>query len=387
MMTKCVFSPSPLSLSASQSPGGANQPYTCLLPKKKASLEARQAGTLQTRPHNSSRPAILEESPPFWPGLAQSTATPRPGRTDLSYLAGPVARETSESHYFLQPPPFAGGVHLSFHPRQRTEKELGVQSPTKQPAQTQILSRDRHSQPKMENNNIDGKRFYLNLNNDRPAFPDRTYPTTPSTFPNPIFPSQAQGGQQGQAQSQQQPYSTGFAPSGYFMSNPYPPTYPQQPPASSYQQAPQAPQTSYQQRPAPIQTNDATNGLVHQFSHQNLGGRASPYGGARQASPSQRPRTAGAPGQQPSYSSYLNAPMPSAPQQQNLPEFQSAPERNPDKYGPLTQTNQKKCAQLAEAFFKDSVKRARDRNVRSVKMFPVRRCDKSLAGLQLLSLR
>jgi protein-serine/threonine kinase len=218
----------------------------------------------------------------------------------------------------------------------------------------------------MENNN-NGARFYLNLNNDRPAFPDRTYPTTPSTFPNPIFPSQAQSGQQGQAQSQQQPYSTGFAPSGYFMSNPYPPTYPQQPPASNYQQAPQAPQTSYQQRPAPIQTNDATNGLVHQFSHQNLGGRASPYGGARQASPSQRPRTAGAPGQQPSYSSYLNAPMPSAPQQQNLPEFQSAPERNPDKYGPLTQTNQKKCAQLAEAFFKDSVKRARDRNVRSVK--------------------
>jgi hypothetical protein len=122
MMTKCVFSPSPLSLSASQSPGGANQPYTCLLPKKKASLEARQAGTLQTRPHNSSRPAILEESPPFWPGLAQSTATPRPGRTDLSYLADLVARETSESHYFLQPPPFEGGVHLSFHPRQRTRK-------------------------------------------------------------------------------------------------------------------------------------------------------------------------------------------------------------------------------------------------------------------------
>ena len=171
------------------------------------------------------------------------------------------------------------------------------------------------------------------------------------------------------------------------MSNPYPPTYPQQPPVSSYQQAPQAPQTSYQQRPAPIQTNDATNGLVHQFSHQNLGGRASPYGGARQASPSQRPRTAGAPGQQPSYSSYLNAPMPSAPQQQNLPEFQSAPERNPDKYGPLTQTNQKKCAQLAEAFFKDSVKRARDQNVRSVKMFRSRRWDELLAGLQLLSLR
>ncbi|PMD48714.1 kinase-like protein [Hyaloscypha variabilis F] len=220
----------------------------------------------------------------------------------------------------------------------------------------------------MDNNN--GRPFYLNLNNDRQAFPDRTtYPTTPSTFPNPIFPTQAQsGGQQTQAQSsQQQPYSTGFAPAGYFNNGQYPPSYPQQPPASNYQ-ALQAPQASYQQRPAPTNPNDATNGLVHQFSHQNLGGRASPYGGARQPSPSQRPRTAGATGQQASYNNYLNAPMPAAPQQQNWPEFQPAPERNPDKYGPLTQINQKRCAQLAEAFFKDSVRRARDRNLRQSEM-------------------
>lgn len=224
----------------------------------------------------------------------------------------------------------------------------------------------------MENNN-NSNRFYLNLDNNRSAFPDsRAYPTTPSTFPNPIFPSQGQPGQAvaqpppppSQAQ-QQQSYGTGFAPSGYFMNNPYPPNYPQQPPSSSssnYQQAPQAPQASYQQRPPPVA--DATNGLVHQFSHQNLGGRASPYGN-RQPSPGQpgqRPRTAGATGQQP-YNNYLNAPMPSAPQQ-SWPEFQPAPERNPDRYGSLAQTNQKKCASLAEAFFKDSVKRARDRNVR-----------------------
>merc|ERR1712000_495400 len=118
----------------------------------------------------------------------------------------------------------------------------------------------------MGNNN--NNRFYLNLNNDRSAFADRAYPTTPSTFPNPIFPS---SGQQGQAQAQQQQsYGTGFAPSGYFMNNPYPPNYPQHPPSSSssnYQQAPQAPQASYQQRPPPVA--DATNGLVHQFSHQN----------------------------------------------------------------------------------------------------------------------
>ncbi|KAJ5047097.1 uncharacterized protein L3040_002940 [Drepanopeziza brunnea f. sp. 'multigermtubi'] len=224
--------------------------------------------------------------------------------------------------------------------------------------------------------NPNANRFYLNLNNDRPAYPDRAqYPTTPSTFPNPIFPSQSQGAQQGQVQpaqnqqqqqQQQQAYGSGFAPSGYFMNNPYPPNYPQQPPGSAggYQQSPQAPQPSYQQRPAP--PADATNGLVHQFSHQNLGGggggRATPYG-SRQPTQGQRPRTAGASGQSAAYSSYMNAPMPTAPQQ-TWPEFQPAPERNPDRYGPLAQTNQKKCSSLAEAFFKDSVKRARDRNVR-----------------------
>ncbi|KAE8452378.1 Cobalt uptake protein cot1 [Mollisiaceae sp. DMI_Dod_QoI] len=208
-------------------------------------------------------------------------------------------------------------------------------------------------------------RLYLNLNQDRPAFSDQAYPTTPSTFPQPVFSSQAQGGQQSQAQ--QQPYSTGLAPSNYFSNQNYPPSYPQQPPSSSYQKAPQAPQASYQQR-APMQ--DTTNGaasLVHQFSHQNLGGRASPYGN-RQPSPAQRPRTAGASGQAAGYGSYLNAPMPTAPQQQNWPEFQPGPERNPDKYGQSAQTNQKRCSSLAESFFKDSVKRARDRNVRQSEM-------------------
>lgn len=215
----------------------------------------------------------------------------------------------------------------------------------------------------MENN---GNRFHLNLNNnnDRPQLNDRAYPTTPSTFPNPIFPPQAQGGQQWQGQNaQQQQYPASNAPQGYFMSNPYPPQYPQQPPASTYPQAPQAPQASYQQRPAAAyQGNDATNGLVHQFSHQNLGGRASPYGAARPAQQSsQRPRTAGAPAQQ-GYNNYLSAPMPNQPAA-HVPEFERAPERNSDKY-PAAHTNQTRCAQLSEGFFKDSVKRARDRNVR-----------------------
>jgi len=45
-------------------------------------------------------------------------------------------------------------------------------------------------------------------------------------------------------------------------------------------------------------------------------------------------------------------------------EFQPAPERNPEKYGSNANNNQKKCSQLAADFFKDSVKRARERNLR-----------------------
>jgi len=218
----------------------------------------------------------------------------------------------------------------------------------------------------MENSNNPSNRLYLNFNNNDNKFQpgdNRAYPTTPSTFPNPIFPGQQQQPHQVQQNNQQQPYSTGFAGAGYFMNNPYPPTYAQQPPATY--QAPQPPQASYQQRSNAPPMNDATNGLVHQFSHQNLGGgRQSPYG-QRQPSPSQRPRTAGASGQQAGYGGYLNAPMPSqAAQQQSWPEFQPAPERNPDKYGSVTQNNNTKCKTLAEAFFKDSVKRARDRNLR-----------------------
>jgi protein-serine/threonine kinase len=239
------------------------------------------------------------------------------------------------------------------------------------PTQTHIFV----GNSKMDNSN----RFHLNLNPNngvRPEFNDRAYPTTPSTFPNPInplFPSGAQGASQGQGQNTQQPYSTGFAPQGYFMNNPYPPTYPQQPPATSYgqtaqpPQAPQAPSASYQNRGPQYHPNDATNGLVHQFSHQNLGGRVSPYG-TRQAASSggQRPRTAGASNQQGAHhTSHLGAMPSQSSQQQNWPEFQPCPsERNPDKYGRTAETNQTKCSGLAETFFKDSVKRARDRNVR-----------------------
>ncbi|KAL2132585.1 hypothetical protein VTI74DRAFT_3608 [Chaetomium olivicolor] len=209
-----------------------------------------------------------------------------------------------------------------------------------------------------------GNRLYLNFgnNNDRIAATDRAnYPTTPSTFPQPVFQGQAANPPPSQ---QAQGYQQGYASAGYFQPNQYGGQYPQ---ASDYSSASQG----YGQARAttPGANNDPNTGLAHQFSHQNLGGagRASPYGAARGTPPGQRPRTAGAQGQQAGYGSYGNAPpMPTSSPHPDY--FAPAPERNPDKYGPNANNNQKKCSQLASDFFKDSVKRARERNQRQSEM-------------------
>ncbi|KAK3939500.1 kinase-like domain-containing protein [Diplogelasinospora grovesii] len=226
----------------------------------------------------------------------------------------------------------------------------------------------------MDNN---GNRLYLNFgnNNERLAPADRTYPTTPSTFPQPVFQSGASnqgqnpssGAQQGGQYAQQ-----GYASNSYFMQqNQYAPQYSSalaaQTNAADYNSASQG--YAQGRSNTPGTSNDPNTGLAHQFSHQNLGGAAraaqNQNYGSRGPSPGQRPRTAGASGQQSNYGSYLNAPMPS---QSPALEFASAPERNPDKYGPNANNNQKKCSQLASDFFKDSVKRARERNQRQSEM-------------------
>ncbi|KAI0486999.1 serine/threonine kinase [Xylaria cf. heliscus] len=48
--------------------------------------------------------------------------------------------------------------------------------------------------------------------------------------------------------------------------------------------------------------------------------------------------------------------------------FVQAPERNPDSYGSRTNSNRKKCSQLAADFFKSSVNRARERRQRQNEM-------------------
>jgi protein-serine/threonine kinase len=56
--------------------------------------------------------------------------------------------------------------------------------------------------------------------------------------------------------------------------------------------------------------------------------------------------------------------LPTSQSAPSVCEFQTVPERNPDRYGTNANSNQKKCSQLATDFFKDSVKRARERNQR-----------------------
>jgi len=188
----------------------------------------------------------------------------------------------------------------------------------------------------------------------------QAYPTTPSTFPQP-FPNS--NGQQEVWGTQQT--NTGYGNAGYFMNNPYQ--------AAGYaQQANNVPTaggaSSFR---SPAAYNDGTNGLIHQFSHQNLGGgggggggtprSGSPYG--RQPSPAnQRPRTAGASSNQSQYGNFLSPQVP-VPSAQSLND-EEPPAKNPDRYGENVSKKAKVCTGLVSTFFKDNVQRARDRNGR-----------------------
>lgn len=210
---------------------------------------------------------------------------------------------------------------------------------------------------------MDSNRLQLNFgtNNERLAPSDRTYPTTPSTFPQPVFPSSSQQHASAQLAQPAQAYSGGYAPANsYFAQGQYQSQYA---PHQAIDYAGAAQPVPYQPRSNTPGTNDPNVGLAHQFSHQNLGGAARGNAhGARGPSPAQlRPRTAGSTGQQPLHG-YPAVPVSSLTTRPS--EFQQAPERNPEKYGTTASNNQKKCSQLAADFFKDSVKRARERNLR-----------------------
>ena len=198
------------------------------------------------------------------------------------------------------------------------------------------------------NNNQQSNRLQLNFgfgggdrSNQYQQDVGRAFPTTPSTFPQPVYPNQA--GQQEVWGAQQQ--GNGYG-GGYFM-NPY-------------QQAQYQGQQGNLQAPGGQRFDQSANGLAQQLSHQHLGanGRSgSPYG--RQASPNpQRPRTAD--NRAYGHGGYGGG---SGPRQPSLYD-EEAPVRNPQKYSENVEKQAVMSKGLINTFFKDSVQRARDRNQR-----------------------
>lgn len=229
------------------------------------------------------------------------------------------------------------------------------------------------------------QRLHLNFepgfNNDGnlSAQSARLYPTTPSTFPQPVFPSQGQQSQGQYHDSHTQsprgpnPSAYGAQGGGYFggpaglQNYSYPQQQQQQSPMyqnqySQQQQSVQAPQPTFQQQrqgaPSPI---DPTSGLAHQFSNQNLGNaprQSSPFG--RQPSPINRARGAGTPGSQ-SYGSLLSPGI--ASPTRGIYDAEP-PEKNSEKYSPNGLNRGQGLHALTKAFFQENISRARDRNMR-----------------------
>lgn len=199
------------------------------------------------------------------------------------------------------------------------------------------------------NSNQQSNRLQLNFGggdrNNQYQDAGRAFPTTPSTFPQPVYPNQA--GQQevwGAQQQQQQQQGNGYG-GGYFQ-NPY-------------QQAQYQGQQGNLQNQHLQQRFDA-NGLAQQLSTQHLGGNGrsgSPYG--RQPSPNpQRPRTADNRGY--SYGNYGST----QGQRHSSLYDEEAPKRTPEKYSDNVDKQAIMSKSLINTFFKDSVLRARDRNQR-----------------------
>ncbi|KIV79973.1 hypothetical protein PV11_07511 [Exophiala sideris] len=214
----------------------------------------------------------------------------------------------------------------------------------------------------------DNNRLRLNFQFDNQhnfdAANARMYPTTPSTFPQSIY-----GGQQ-------QDYPGGLLSpnpttnAGYFMNQNFSPPsqqlqYQQQ---YQYQTQPglQSPQPAYQANTRPYMVNnnhnDATSGLIQQFSNQDLSATPRSANVNRAPSPAQpRPRTAGEGRQtQTPYQSHLAPPV---PRPSTKPEEEEQP--NPRKYSDNVVKRGTAAKQLVNAFFQENIERARDRNSRA----------------------
>ncbi|KAJ5659552.1 hypothetical protein N7507_006003 [Penicillium longicatenatum] len=196
----------------------------------------------------------------------------------------------------------------------------------------------------MDPNNNPNNRNNMNYGyNDRNynAANSRAYPTTPSAFPQPIY--QTQG-----AQDHVDPSNPAYAP-GYFMASHYAPQnqaqaqyvqqQQQQQQQYAQQQNLQSPQAAYQNRMG--YANDGTNGLIQQFSNQDL--NANPQGQAQAA--------------------HLVPPVPRSPRP---PAENEELQRFPDRYSENVHKRGKAAKELVTVFFHENIERARDRNMRSV---------------------
>jgi protein-serine/threonine kinase len=229
------------------------------------------------------------------------------------------------------------------------------QQPQASPASASGQSQQQQSQQQQlpADPNSAQNRLHLNFGfTNSPNFAaeqGRAFPTTPSTFPQP-FPNAA--GQQEVWGAQ--PASSGINSQGYF--------YNSNPAAYQQQFANASPAAGYR---SPGGFDQMTNGLAHQFQHQNLGGNtprsASPYN--RQPSPANaRPRTAGAT-TSPGYSTYLSAPVPQMPPQPSIYDDEP-PVKNSEKYSSSITERMKVQKLLTQEFFRENVERARARNER-----------------------
>lgn len=225
-------------------------------------------------------------------------------------------------------------------------------------------------------------RMHLNFNSAQPggiggystdrtyqASNDRIYPTTPSTFPQPIFQNP-----RGQVNSDyvgaqlQSPQAGGYAGNGgggYFFNNQYQPQYTQQQGqySNQYHQQNLPPPLAYTQR----QATYVNEPLARQFSNQNLGSnqrQASPFG--RHPSPNQRPRTGGATNQQ-TYdpNTRLLAPLvPGTATSASTAVACDPPERDVEKHSSNVGKKVSALHLVVDAFFKNNINRARERNQR-----------------------
>ncbi|KAL1996583.1 hypothetical protein VTN49DRAFT_7448 [Thermomyces lanuginosus] len=201
------------------------------------------------------------------------------------------------------------------------------------------------------NNNNNNNRLHLNFGyNDRnynPANNNHVFPTTPSAFPQPLY--QGQDYMDAHA-AQNQAYGQNY----YYLQQQQQAHYAAQ--QQQYAQHHQMPQSPYGNR-VPYNHHEATNGLIQQFSNQDLS--ASPALSPRTASPAQRPRTAGSNNPQQQQQQVPLRPKPG--EEEELPRY-------PEKYSDNVRTRGKVAKELVNVFFQENIERARERNMRSANL-------------------